>query len=197
MDCSSTRRELVGSAMAAAVGASGLLGADLAEAAAAPRSDAGVLWRTLKIERLVVIAYREVLSSGTLSPANTHKVQAILGQELQHVAIVERALKKLGGTPPPAPRDLPAAQRALASHHVTASLTDLHTQTQCLRLLVDTETLAEDAYFVAIEKLMDPALLRLCAQIMGCEAQHWTVLSSARHGDIKITVPYPFVGGPT
>ena len=66
MDCSSTRRELVGSAMAAAVGASGLLGADLAEAAAAPRSDAGVLWRTLKIERLVVIAYREVLSSGTL-----------------------------------------------------------------------------------------------------------------------------------
>ena len=73
---------------------------------------------------------------------------------------------------------------------------DLHTQNECLKLLVDVETVAEDAYFVAIGKLRDPGLMRLSAQIMGCEAQHWTLLSAARHhGDVMMTVPYPFVGG--
>jgi hypothetical protein len=182
----------------AAAGASGLIGADAAGAAAAQASDASALRHALGVEQLVLIAYRKVLSSGALEPAVARMAEQFLGQELEHVAILKRALAGLGASAPPAPRDLPAAQRALAVHHVTISLTDLRTQRDCLRLLVDVETLAEDAYFKAIGKLTDAALLRTSAEIMGCEAQHWTVLSSARHhGNVKIAVPYPFVGGTT
>ena len=196
MDRLRTRRELVGST-AAAVAAAGLIGAQAAGAAPAPPTDADVLRRTLQIERVVVIAYSHAIASGTLTPAIAGQLEQILGQEHQHVAILEGALKSLGEPPPPPPSDLPAAQRVLTSHHVNASLIALHTQEQCLRLLVNVETLAEEAYFVAVGQLSDAALLRTSAQIMGCEAQHWTVLSSARHhGDVKISVPYPFVGGP-
>jgi hypothetical protein len=191
-----TRRELMGSAMLAAASGCALSGAVAADAAAVPITDANLLQRALGVEHLVVIAYRRVLSSGTLTPGLAGKVHSILGQELQHVAMLEHALGRLGASPSPPPQDLPAAQRALSSHHVGASLMDLHTQNQCLKLLVDVETVAEDAYFVAIGKLRDAGLLRMSAQIMGCEAQHWTVLSAVRHhGDVMISVPYPFVGG--
>lgn len=191
-----TRRELVGWAAAGAA-AVGLIGGEAAAAAGAPGDDTDVLRRTLLIDQLVVIAYRKALGAGVLVPQVAAKVRAILGQELEHVAILERALRSLGALPPPPPRDLTAAQRALTAHHVTTSLTDLHTQKQCLKLLIDVETLAEDAYFVAVGNLSDAALLRTCAEIMGSEAQHWTVLSSARHhGDVMMSVPYPFVGGP-
>lgn len=191
-----TRRELVGSA-AAAVAAAGLAGAQAAGAQPAPTTDADVLRRTLQIEQVVVIAYRRAISSGALHPPIARKLHAFLGQELQHVRILEAALRSVGAPPPSPPHDLAAAQRTLSRHHVEVSLMDLRTQNQCLRLLVDVETLAEDAYFEAVGKLADAALLRTSAQIMGCEAQHWTVLSSARHhGDVKISVPYPFVGGP-
>ena len=192
----STRRELVGSA-AVAVIATGLTGARAARAQTPPMTDADVLRRTLQIEQVVVIAYRRAISSGALQPPIARQLRAFLGQELQHVAILEGALRSLGAPVPPPPRDLAAAQRALTTHHVEASLIDLRTEKDCLRLLVDVETLAEDAYFEAVGKLTDAALQRTSAQIMGCEAQHWTVLSSARHhGDVMISVPYPFVGGP-
>ncbi len=39
-------------------------------------------------------------------------------------------------------------------------------------------------------------LARTCAEIMGCEAQHWTVLSGfLNHRDATKAVPYPFVAG--
>jgi hypothetical protein len=190
-----TRRELVGST--AAVAAAGLIRSPAARAASAPPTDADVLRRTLQIERVVVVAYRRAIASGALTPPLARQLEQILGQEQQHVAILQAALRSLGEPPPAPPRDLAAAQRVLTAHHVDASLIALHNQDQCLRLLVDVETLAEEAYFVAVGQLSDAALLRTSTQIMGCEAQHWTVLSSARHhGDVKISVPYPFVGGP-
>jgi hypothetical protein len=196
VDALRTRRELVGST-AAAVAAVGLIGAQAAGAASAPPTDADVLRRTLQIERVIVIAYRQAIASGALTPPLAGQLEQILGQEHEHVAILEAALKSLGEPPPAPPSDLPTAQRLLTSHHVDASLLALHTQDQCLRLLVDVETLAEEAYFVAVGQLSDAALLRTSIQIMGCEAQHWTALSAARHhGDVKISVPYPFVGGP-
>jgi hypothetical protein len=89
-----------------------------------------------------------------------------------------------------------SAQRALARRHVSASLTKLDTQRKCLRLLIDVESLAEGAYFAAITNLRDPVLVRTSAEIMGCEAQHWTLLSALQHhGDVDRAVPYPFVQG--
>jgi hypothetical protein len=191
-----TRRELVGST-AAAVVAAGLAGAEAARAAPPPPTDGDVLRRTLQIERVVVIAYRRAIDSGALEPNVAAEVEQFLGQEHEHVSILEGALRSLGESQPAPPSDLSAAQRILTAHHVNATLFGLRTQDQYLTLLVDVETLAEEAYFVAVAQLSDAALLRTSAQIMGCEAQHWTTLSSVKHdGDVMMTVPYPFVGGP-
>jgi hypothetical protein len=176
--------------------ASGLLVAGAASAATAPEDDVTILRRTLEVEQGVVVAYRRVLSSGKLEPRLTGKVGAILAQELVHVGTLRRALATRGASIPRAPRDVAAAQRGLAKRHMYTSLTVLRNQNECLKLLIDVESVAEGAYFEAIGKLKDPGLLRLSTQIMGCEAQHWTVLSGIRHhGDVMISVPYPFVQG--
>jgi len=191
-----TRRELVGST-AAAVAAASLAGAEGARAAPTPPTDGDVLRRTLQIERVVVIAYRQAIDSGALEPNVAAEVERFLRQEHEHVSILEGALRSLGEPQPAPPSDLSAAQRVLTAHHVNATLFGLRTQDQYVTLLVDVETLAEEAYFVAVAQLTDAALLRTSAQIMGCEAQHWTVLSTVKHpGDVMMTVPYPFVGGP-
>jgi hypothetical protein len=193
-----TRRELVGGAAAAAT-ASALALAQRGNAAVPAReSDAEVLGRTLKVEILLVVAYHQVLASGALKPAVVPQVREILGQELEHVATLQRELKRTGAPVPAAPRDLVAAQRALAAHHVSTSLQGLRTQNDCLKLLIDVESLAEGAYFDAIGKLTDASLLRASGEMMGCEAQHWTVLSAIRHpGEVFFSVPYPFVQGST
>jgi Ferritin-like domain len=194
-----TRRELVGgAALAVAAGAAVSL-PDAALAGAAPAdSDVRVLRRTLAIEQLVVFAYRHTLASGKLHPGAARLVGQILGQELVHVATLERALATLGAEPPAAPRDLASAQQGFSDHHMDTSLAEIPDQNACLRLLVDVESVAEGAYFEAIGKLTDARLLRTSCAIMGCEAQHWTLLSALRHhGDVLITVPYPFVGGST
>ena len=194
-----TRRELVGAAAGSAAALSALSWPASASAdSGPPESNAALLGRALRVEQLVVIAYRRVLASGALEAKVARQVEEILGQELVHVATLERELSALGASPPAPPRDLAAAQRALATHHMYTSLSDLRNQKACLKLLVDVESVVEGAYFRAIGKLTDPRLLRMSAQILGCEAQHWTALASIRHhGDVEIAVPYPFVGGST
>ncbi len=192
MEIEPTRRQLLAAGTAAS--ASALLAPELAAAAAPAPDDAAVLTRTLRIERLVVTAYRNVLASGVVKPAVARPLQAMLGQELEHVATLERDLRSLGAPVPQTAEN--TAQRELAAQHVHLSLTDLPTQHECLRLLIDVESLAEGAYFAAISKLTDPGLVRTSAAAMGCEAQHWTVLSALQHhGDVTRSVPYPFVQG--
>jgi Ferritin-like domain len=199
MSVTSTRRELVGGAALAAAAGAALSLPDFARAQGAPpASDVRLLKRTLTTEQLVVVAYRHTLASGKLEPGTAQLVRRILGQELVHVATLERALLALGAEPPEPHGDLVSAQRGFAIHHMYTSLTELPDQNACLRLLVDVESVVEGAYFEAIGKLTDAQLLRMSCAIMGCEAQHWTLLSSVRHhGDVLITVPYPFVGGST
>ncbi|HUE27083.1 MAG TPA: ferritin-like domain-containing protein, partial [Solirubrobacteraceae bacterium] len=185
-----TRRQLL--AAGTALSASALLGPGLAEAAPAPPpSDSAVLARTLRVEQLVVTAYRNVLGAGVVTAAVASRLRTMLAQELAHVAALERALRDLGAVIPQTGAS--AAQRELSAHQVHLSLTRLPTQHECLRLLIDVESLAEGAYFGAISKLTDPGLLRTSAEAMGCEAQHWTVLSALQHhGDVTRSVPYPF-----
>ncbi len=175
--------------------ASVLLRPELAAAAAGPApNDATVLTRTLQIEQLVVTAYRSVLASGVVTAAVASRLRTMLAQELDHVAVLERALHNLGAPSPTT--SATGAQRELAAHHVHLSLAHLPSQHECLRLLIDVESLAEGAYFSAISKLTEPGLVRTSAEAMGCEAQHWTVLSALQHhGDVTRSVPYPFVQG--
>lgn len=189
-----TRRELVGGAAAAS--AALLASSRVSLADTRPLSDPQLIALTLRVEQLVVIAYRRVLASRRLEPPVAGVVRQILGQELVHVATLEHELRSLGSTPPPPPRDLEAAQRGLATRHTYTSLTELRDQNECLKLLIDVESVAEGVYFEAVGKLTDAGLLRLSAEIMGCEAQHWSVLAAIRHhGDVLISVPYPFVQG--
>jgi Ferritin-like domain len=194
-DSGPTRRELVGAALVAA-GAGAAVMPPLAGAAALPENDSAILSRTLAVEQLVVVAYRQVLSTTVLEPAVSAHVRRQLSHERQHVAAVGRALSAMGAIAPTPPATLAQAQAALSHHHVTVSLTALPSQHDCLRLLIDVENTAVGAYFSALSTLSDARLLRMAAEIMGCEAQHWTVLSSFQHpNEIYRSVPYPFVQG--
>jgi rubrerythrin len=96
----------------------------------------------------------------------------------------------------PAAPNVDAAQVVLTRHGVRWSLTQLTNQHDALKLLVDVESLAENVYFEAVGIITEPPLMRTCAEIMGCEAQHWTVLSGLlNHRDPNKAVPYPFVAG--
>jgi hypothetical protein len=198
-----TRRELVGGGIAAILG--GGLGAAAVSAVALPADgwaasgtggDSDALTRVLKIEQLVVIAYQKVLAAGTLQPDTDFVIRGLYSHELQHVSTLQRTLLGLGAAIPPPPSDTAAAQRALDAHHVHRSLTQLQTQRNCLKLLIDVESAAEGGYFAAISVLGDQARIRTAAEIMGCEAQHWTILSGLlnRYNVVR-SVPYPFVAG--
>lgn len=195
----STRREL----MAGAVGLAGLAAgavsgtaADLALADAQPPSDTELLTKTLETERLMVFAYERVLASRALSPGVQRAITPHLGHERAHVSAVAAALTHLGAPAPTKPLTLKAASDTLSHHNVSGSLTDLHTEDACLKLLVDLESVAEGASYSPIKDLTRPELIQLCARIMACEAQHWTVLSGLRNpGQYVKAVPWPYVFG--
>ena len=193
-----TRREIVAGAFAVVGGAAGLAAgpANPALADTPPVSDAQALAKALEVERLIVLAYRRVLESGTLAPNIERAITPYLGHEVEHVSAVAGALRAMGITATTAPLDLNAAGDLLSKHNIPVSLTALHSQKDSLRLLVDLESLAEGVYFTALGTLTTQPLQRLAAQIMACEAQHWTAVSGLRNpGEYVKAVPWPFVTG--
>lgn len=193
-----TRRELIVGAAAAVAGAtvSGGIGAGGALANTPAPSDAELLGKSLQVERLIVLGYRRVFDSGLLTPAIQRAIASHLDHEVAHVAALAARLKSLGAPAPTGPLDLKAATDVMAQHHVSGSLTDLHTEKDCLKLLVDLESAAEGAHYTALKDLSLPAHQSLSAQIMACEAQHWTVLSGLRNpGQYVKAIPWPFVYG--
>jgi len=150
----------------------------------------------LQVERVAVIAYGQVLATSVLSAGVRAQLEVLLAQERQHVARLERALAGIGAPVSEQPATVAAAQAVLDGHQVGSSLTALTSEHDCLRLLVDVESLTEGAYFKAIPQLQQASLLRTSLQLMGSDAQHWTVLSGLQHaGDVSLSVPYPFVQG--
>jgi Ferritin-like domain len=206
-----TRRQLVAGAVAAAgSGAAAVAGAGAAAVAGvagvavvadpaladAPVTDAQALSKTLEVERLMVLAYRRVLASGTLAPNIERALAPYLTHEIQHAAAVAGALGAMGVSATVVPLDLRAAGDLLSKHNIPGSLTDLHSEKDSMRLLVDLESVAEGVYFTALKTLTTTALQRLAAQIMACEAQHWTAVSGLRNpGEYVKAVPWPFVTG--
>lgn len=190
-----TRRELIAGAAGAALGAGGL-GTGSAFADTPAPSDAELLGKALEVERVMVLAYRRVLDSGALSPGAQRAIAPHLGHELAHLSAVAARLKALGAPAPTGPLDSGTASATMSQHGVSDSLTDLHNQNDCLKLLVDLESVAEGVYYTALKDLRSPALQHLSAQVMSCEAQHWTVLSGLRNpGQYVKAIPWPFVYG--
>jgi Ferritin-like domain len=174
----------------------GVLSPAAAVADTPPPSDAELLGKSLQVERLMVLAYRRVFASGALTPAIERAITPHLDHEIAHVAAVAAALRALGAPAPTGPLDLKSAADVMAEHHVPGGLTGLHTQNDCLKLLVDLESAAEGAHYTALKDLRSDALIGLSVRIMACEAQHWTVLSGLRNpGQYVKAVPWPFVFG--
>lgn len=197
METKATRRDLVRRGIGLAVAGSLTVGATAASAATSAASgEAQALSYALEIERVAVLAYRQVLATNVLSAGVRSELQVMLAQDLEHVAKLERALRQLGAVLPSGPTGTAAAHALLAEHHVHRSLTVLPTQHDCLRVLIDVESLSEGAYFKAMPDLTDRTLIELTVAIMGSDSQHWTVLSNFQHsGNTMISVPYPFVQG--
>jgi hypothetical protein len=159
-------------------------------------SDSDALAKVLEAERLIVLGYRQVLASGTLGTGDAAVLEPFLAQELEHVSTVAAQLEALGTMSDTSPLDVTAGNALLAKHHVPGSLTDLHARADCLKLLVNLESVAEGAYFTALKTLGHADLVTLCAQAMACEAQHWTVISGLRNPGIYVkSIPWPFVTG--
>jgi Ferritin-like domain len=195
LDVRPTRRELVAGALSVAAGGAVLAPASALAATGVP-SDSEVLSKVLEVERLVVLGYRRVLASGALAPNDAVVIEPFLGHELEHVSTLASRLQALGISATTAPLDVAAGAALMAKYNVPGSLTGLQSSTDSLRLLVNLESVAEGAYFTALKTLGSAELLRLSAQAMGCEAQHWTVLSGLRNPGIYVkSVPWPFVTG--
>jgi Ferritin-like domain len=193
-----TRRQLVAGTLWAAAGAAGGLAAvaDRAGATAGVPSDSDVLSKALAVERLLVLAYRRVIDSGALTKGENRELAILLGHEQEHVSTLGARLAAMGTRAPTGALEPRLAQAMLSQHHVQGSLTDLHTRHDAFRLLVDLESVAEGVYFTALKTLGSAELVRLSAQTLACEAQHWTVVSGLRNPGIYVkSVPWPFVTG--
>ena len=159
MDRLCTRREIVAGAFAAAGAGAGVAVAVVADPAAAdspPLTDAQALSKALEVERLLVLAYRRVLASGTLSADIERAIAPYLNQEVQHASAVVAALAAMGVRADTSALGLDAAGDLLSKHNIPVSLTGLHSQNDAMRLLVDLESLAEGVYFTALEDAGHP-----------------------------------------
>jgi hypothetical protein len=167
-----------------------------AQADEAPPSPEELLGKALQVERVLVLAYERVFASGALSPGIQRAITPHLAHERAHVAAVAAELARLGAPAPTGPLSVKDASDVIGAHNISDSLTDLGTEDVCLKLLVDLESLAEGAHYTPLKDLTDPRQVQLSAQIMACEAQHWTVLSGLRNpGQYVKAIPWPYVYG--
>ncbi len=194
-----TRRQILCAALALAVAEVELAGAPAAQAATTPPTDGQVLAIVLSIELLLVFAYKQALASDVLTLGEGALFHHLLGQEREHVRAISAELTRVGGAnPPQEPTTIAAADQELVTYRIPGTFTGTHKQRDWLRLMVGIESVAERAYYKAMGTVQDGELLRLCAEIMANEAQHWTLLSMALHpteDEVNNWVPSAFVEG--
>lgn len=200
-DASSTRRQLLSTALAGGAAACagtvlGPLAAPALALGAEPVSDTTLVRGLLAAELVGAAVYERVISTGLLSARSARAARGLLAHERAHAAALGPELSTLGGTAPSPPADSKAIETFLSEHHVTRSFSDLHHERDCLDLLLDLENLMEGAYYQALSKLVDPRLQQLGAQILASQAQHYALLGELRrHKDFSRAVPYAFVEG--
>jgi hypothetical protein len=191
-----TRRQLLRGGIVAgtAAGVSPLLRAT--PALASRHTDGAIVRRLIEVEQLIAFAYERVLRTRALSAAVVPTVSLFLEQERQHVAVWDADLHGLGGSSPRPPTSVTRADDQLAALHVTKRLTELRTERDAIELLVGAEAAIIGAYYVAISKLAESALLQAAAQAMAAEAQHATALRRVLHPRVAAQfVPNAFVEG--
>ena len=159
-------------------------------------SDGDVLRGLVTVEQLLAFTYQHLVAAGGLSDATKPLIAGFLSHERVHVTLLTAALARLGGGAPAPPGTVAEASRALARLGAPGSLRLSHTEVDSIHYLIGAETVAEGAYYDALSRLNDAKLAVTAAEIMGCQAQHWTSLSGLLHaGDVNRAVPYPVVLG--
>ena len=159
-------------------------------------SDETVLGAALAVEQLVVFCYEYVLAHAALAPRTSSVARQFLGQERAHVRSLTTWVRERGGTPPAPPPDVTSAQRTLDARDFGQRLLDVHTDHDGIDFLFGLEGLAEGAYYVAVSKLQDRALVQSAAQTMATEGQHAAILGLLKHPhDPARAVPVAFVEG--
>jgi len=196
---STTRRDLLRSAFAgggavtlglAITGGTAL--ADTLDPLQGANTTGEVLFRLLEFEQLEIFAYRHIERTSVLSADARSTVAHFLSHERRHAELLLAECKKRGVAPPSPPSGVADADRRLAALLVARRLQEAHHELAAVHLLIGIETVAEVTYHLAIEKLSVP-LPKLAGQILGCEAQHWTGLSSVLHnGNPVLAVPSGF-----
>jgi Ferritin-like domain len=153
--------------------------------------DSEVLVTLAAVEQVAAFSYRYVIGAARLSPTTASTLRRFLTHELVHVQTLAAALSRLGHAPPAAPKSAVVVDHRLAALGVTEPLGHVHLERQALSLLIGVETAEENAYHRAIGELSSPALVRLAAESVTCDAQHWTALSELAHdGDVLGAVPH-------
>jgi hypothetical protein len=134
------------------------------------------LARLVELEQLLEFSYRHILASGILRGSTSARLEPFVAQEQAHIAALTSRLTDRGGTPPPGPADVHAANRDLAHRRIGGRLGHLRGDLDAVRLLLSLEQVTIGAYFVALLKVSDAGLISLIAQIMANEAQHDAML---------------------
>jgi len=148
-------------------------------------ADEGVIAPVLTVERALAVSYRHVLDSGALGHHARNVVRSSYEHELAHV-------RAFGGRVASGPAAVAAAAKVLSA----PALASVHSEADCVRLLLAAEQAALRAYFKAMSQFSSTRLLQLAAEIMASEAQHVTLLTELLYpGDIDKAVPVPFVQG--
>ncbi len=194
-----TRRQLLRSGAVGAAALTAVAAPSSAEAddpLAGANGDTELLSRLVEIEQLIEFAYGHLLQAGGLSPSPARMFRTLLSHESGHVRLLSSELARRRGAAPAPPTDVKAAGSQLSKLGAGGSLRDSRGDSVCVRYMIGVETVAEGVYYSAMSKLSDARLLTRAAQIMACEAQHWTSLSGLQHaGDVFLGVPYPTVTG--
>jgi hypothetical protein len=133
------------------------------------KGDLGIVGYALAIEYLEAEFYARAAASGKLSGQAQTLARAFETQERQHVATLEQAVSRLGGTPPPKPKG-------------QFQLTD---QASILRIASTLETLGADAYLGQVSRVSDKALFATLLSIHTVEGRHAAAVNSLLGIDIS------------
>jgi ferritin-like protein len=195
----STRRQLLLGGVGAAAGLSAvapaLARADSSDqgggAKRPPKVQDGIeIQKLLADEALLMYGYEHALGTGLLNHDARELCLLQLAHEEAHVAALHSALDVR----------LPPIDHGQPDRSLRQAVDDLFNLAQhereVLQVIVQIENVAQSGYFRAASLFHDPKLVRLAAEVLACEGQHWTMLVDLLHrGDATQAVPHPTVRG--
>jgi rubrerythrin len=170
------RRELIRRGLAfggAVVAASSIpLLLSVRNAFAVGDADRTLLADALRLERITVLAYDQLLGRRLLPARVQRLVRQIAGHEREHTRVLTKALIDARLQPPPQPtaKDIDAVVKGIG---------DVDSQADTLNFAIELETAAVAAYHDAQQKFTDAKLLQTSASIMASEGQHLVLLRQA------------------